>query len=101
MKRSMMVERRLLLVGSGKKQFREYALAAIGRRASVSLISTQELTWQGPYIKDCRIIDPRDSEALLRAARELAPDGVLTYDEQLVERTAALAYRSGRNPALQ
>lgn len=97
-----MIDRRLLVIGSGGQLFREYALASISRRASVFLISGQEPTWQEPYIDDYRIVDPRDSAALIRAARELAPDGVLTYDEQLVERTAELAASLGiphTNPA--
>jgi biotin carboxylase len=90
-----MDKRRLMLIGSGGQQFREYALASISRRASVLLVSREEPTWQTPYISDYRIADPRDRVALTAAARELKADGALTYDEQLVEPTADLAASLG------
>jgi len=90
-----MTRPRLLVVGSGGKVFREYALAAMSRRASLVLASKAELTWQAPYVDDVAFVDPDDPVALLEAAREARIDGVLTYDELLVERVAQVAQELG------
>jgi biotin carboxylase len=86
---------RLLVVGSGGRVFREYALAAMSRRASVLLAAPQEPSWEVPYLTDHVRVDPYDGDALAAAARRLRVDGVLTYDERLVEPVARLAERTG------
>lgn len=85
-----MKRKKLLLIGSGGRQFREYALKAISERVDVILIEDREPSWQQPYVKGFHRIDPVDQERLYTLARAEAPDGVLTYDEALVELTADL-----------
>ncbi|MFH0516158.1 acetyl-CoA carboxylase biotin carboxylase subunit family protein [Streptomyces sp. M41] len=85
-----MDRKKLLLVGSGGQPFREYALKAISERVDVVLVEGREITWQTPYVKGFHRLDPDDTEKLLATARAEAPDGVLTYDEALVEPTAEL-----------
>ncbi|MFB9462711.1 ATP-grasp domain-containing protein [Streptomyces cinereospinus] len=90
-----MNRKKLLLIGSGGRPFREYALKAISERVDVILVEGREITWQEPYVKGFHRIDPDDSEELLRVAREESPDGVLTYDEALVESTAEIGRALG------
>jgi biotin carboxylase len=90
-----MEDQRLLVVGSGRQVFREYGLAAMSRRARLLLVAGDDLTWQEPYVAEYRKVDCYDAASLLAAARELRPDGVVTYDETLVERVADLAAALG------
>ncbi|MER7566841.1 ATP-grasp domain-containing protein [Streptomyces sp. NPDC048523] len=90
-----MNRKRLLLIGSGGQPFREYALEAISERVDVILVEGREITWQQPYVKGFHHVDLNDSEKLLAVARAEAPDGVLTYDEALVESTAELGRALG------
>ncbi|MFD4374477.1 ATP-grasp domain-containing protein [Streptomyces sp. NPDC058486] len=90
-----MNRKKLLLIGSGGQPFREYALKAISERVDVILVEGRDITWQTPYVKGFHRIDPNDSVKLLEMAREEAPDGVLTYDEALVEPTAELGRTLG------
>ena len=87
-----MGRRRLLVVGSGSRVFREYALAAISARAELLLVVDGEVSWEGKYAMEViRLHDIRDHEALQGAALRLRPDGILTYDERLVESVAQIA----------
>lgn len=90
-----MEDQRLLVVGSGRQVFREYGLAAMSRRARLLLVAGEELTWQEPYVAEYRRADCYDPASLLAAARDLRPDGVVTYDETLVEPVADLAAALG------
>lgn len=90
-----MNRKKLLLLGSGGQPFREYALEAISERADVILLEGREITWQQPYVKGFHRLDVNDPEQLLAVARAEAPDGVLTYDEALVEPTAELGRALG------
>ncbi|MCZ7416447.1 MULTISPECIES: ATP-grasp domain-containing protein [unclassified Streptomyces] len=90
-----MSRKKLLLIGSGGQPFRDYALKAISERVDVILVEGRDLSWQEPYVKGFHRIDAEDSERLLAVAREESPDGVLTYDEALVEPAARLARELG------
>jgi biotin carboxylase len=82
---------RLLIVGSGYEAFRGYALRSVSSHASVALLTAVAPTWELPYLDDSEVVDFGDRQLVLEAARRMAPDGVLTYDERYVELTAELA----------
>ena len=90
-----MGNRRLLVIGSGGKPFREYALEAMSRRVEIILAANSDLTWQQPYAAEFHRVDPHDAVALEEVVRKVAPDGLLTYDELLVEPVAEAARRLG------
>ncbi|AXX32028.1 ATP-grasp domain-containing protein [Actinosynnema pretiosum subsp. pretiosum] len=90
-----MSEKRLVVIGSGGQAFREYALEAMAGEADLVLLENREPTWQKPHITDFRVVDPADVAALVEAVREVAPDGLLTYDESLVDTVALVAAEVG------
>jgi biotin carboxylase len=90
----------LLLAGSGDRRYREYILAAIAPRYQLWLLDTQPPTWQEPYLVGHTVTDVADVPSLVAAARAAAVQagpvsGLLTYDEWLVEATAAAAAELG------
>jgi phosphoribosylamine-glycine ligase len=90
-----MPNRRLLVIGSGGRPFREYALAAMSRRVDIILASDYEISWQQPYVTEFRHVESYDLPVLEALVREVEPDGLLTYDELLVEPVARLAAAVG------
>jgi len=87
--------KRLVVVGSGGRPFREYALKAMSRRADLLLLSSAELSWEKPYVADFRRCRVDDVDTLVELTHGLAPDGLLTYDERLVLTVAGAAARIG------
>lgn len=90
----------LLLVGSGDRRYREYILAAIAPRYRLWLLDVQPPTWQEPYLVGHTVANVADVPSLVAAARAAAvqagsASGLLTYDEWLVEPTAAAAAELG------
>lgn len=88
-----MHRKQLLIVGSGGKAFREYALEAMSRKVDIVLFDASEVTWQKHYVVDSHVVDVNDIDALFGAACQVEANGVLTYDESLVQTTADLAAR--------
>jgi predicted ATP-grasp superfamily ATP-dependent carboligase len=89
---------RLLLIGTGGQQYREYLLGSIGRHYRVHLLSTAEPTWEREHVTGWTVVDMRDTLAateLTAAARELNDDeplaGVLAWDEARVLQAAKVA----------
>lgn len=85
----------LIVIGSGGRPFREYALESMGAACSVTLFDRASPTWQKPYIDDHREIDFEDEDALFALVSDRAPRGILTYDESLVEPVARVVARAG------
>uniref|UniRef100_UPI000A742B24 ATP-grasp domain-containing protein n=1 Tax=Peterkaempfera griseoplana TaxID=66896 RepID=UPI000A742B24 len=71
------------------------ALAAMAARAEIILAANSELSWQQPYVSEFHRVDPADAAALEELVRKVAPDGLLTYDETLVEPVALVAAAAG------
>ena len=90
-----MTDERLLVVGSGLRVLREYALAAMAGRAEVVLLSDEELSWQEPYVSGFRRVATIDPEAIAATAHDVGATGLVTYDEQLVELVAVAAAVGG------
>jgi biotin carboxylase len=77
----------LLVVGSGRREFREYVLAAAAREHRLVLLDEQPPTWQLPYLRGYAVAPFADPGAVRAAARRLRAGygvaGVFTYDEAL------------------
>ena len=89
----------LILVHSGLRQFREYLLAMTAGHARIWLLHESEPTWERPYLTGHTRVDLADAEALHTAAAAVAArhrvDGVLCWNELLVEQAAGLAEALG------
>lgn len=96
-----MGEGHLLVMGSGDRALREYALAAMSRRAPLALLGYRRPTWEKPYVSAYACVDLQDPGHVAEAAAALDPVGILTYDERLVESTARVAAALGlRGPSV-
>lgn len=89
------MKKKLLIVSSGNRIYREYALRSIATHYDLVLLHDEPLTWQEPYLIDFDQIDITDKEQVVAAARAMARRhqiaGILTYDEPSLEVTAAVA----------
>lgn len=96
----------VLLIGSGRRAYREYLLAGASSRCPLWLIDAEPVGWQQPYVVGGSVVPPLDHErevpdlpALLAAAEQVARQrpvvGVFTYDEPLVIAGAEVAHRLG------
>lgn len=88
---------RLILVGTGGRAYREYALQTLHGEVELCAVLPEEPTWQAPYLHDWRMAATSDGGQVTRAARELATDdcGILTWDETALEATAQAAEALG------
>lgn len=94
------MEGNILVVGSGFRNFREYALRGLAERYRVVLIGEGPLDWQLPYAAEHREVrDIHDRHEVLAAARDLAARnpliGIITWDEMLVTLAADLGAELG------
>jgi biotin carboxylase len=85
----------LLIMGSGDRSLREYALAAMSTRAPLALLGYRRPTWEAPYVAAYACVDLQDPDHVIREAGALSPIGVTTYDERLIENTATVAAALG------
>jgi hypothetical protein len=88
----------VVLVGSGERVYREYALKAASSVAQVALVSTTTPSWELEYIAAHRQVPDTRAETLATAIGDLAADhkgrvGVMTWAEVLLEDTALAAER--------
>lgn len=89
----------VLLVGCGRRRYREYLLASAGSRHPIWLLDESEPTWQAPYVRGGTAVDVLDRDALVAAARVVAASvpvlGVFSWDEMLIVNTAHVAAALG------
>lgn len=86
----------LLLIRTGKKEFREYLLRSITQHYRVHLFTVAELTWEPAYIDGHTRVDTADVAAMVKAAQELKEvAGVLCWDEQRIIHTGEVARALG------
>jgi biotin carboxylase len=89
----------VLVIGCGRRLYREYLMASAAARHRLWLFSESELGWQLGYVSGGTVLDLLDTEAVLAAARELAARtavlGVMSWDEALIVTTAHVAHRLG------
>ncbi|GAA3196361.1 MULTISPECIES: ATP-grasp domain-containing protein [Streptomyces] len=85
----------VLVVSPGNQALRGYCLKQVAAAYDVVLLTGTEPTWEVPHIVDHAVADLHDAATLLAAGRALAARhdiaGVVTWDEQHLERTAHLA----------
>lgn len=89
----------VLVIGSGYRHFREYALRGLAQRYRVVVIGRPGMDWQLTYAADHREVDLTDEAAVLAAAQDLAAGndivGVVTWEEMLVTLAAEIGARIG------
>jgi biotin carboxylase len=96
----------VLLVGSGRRAYREYLLAGAARRHQLWLLDSVESTWQRRYVLGTDVVElvdaarlipdqPRLVDTAVRIAQQRQVVGTFTYDETLVMATAHIAATLG------
>jgi hypothetical protein len=96
----------VLLIGSGRRAYREYLIRGLAGRAPLWLIDEEPATWQSGYLVGSSVVgmlNPAryvpDKRGLIDAAAEVAKArpvvGVVTYDEGLVIAAAHVAEHLG------
>jgi biotin carboxylase len=92
----------LLLIGTGKQDFREYLLASVASRYRVHLLCGAEPGWSRGYLAGWTVLDMDDTidaTQMCAAARELAAHeavaGVLSWDEARILQSATVAAELG------
>lgn len=90
---------RLIVVGTGGRRYRAYALEALAARYNVGLVLPDPPTWQAPFGAVTTVTDVHDPAAIVDAVTSLSGDvdrfGLLTWDETLLSAVATAAYRLG------
>jgi biotin carboxylase len=96
----------VLLIGSGRRPYREYLISGVASRTPLWLIDEEPATWQSRYLAGSSVVAMIDSarfvpdgqgliDAAAAVARERPVLGVTTYDEALVMATACVADHLG------
>jgi L-ornithine N5-oxygenase len=89
----------VLVIGCGRRLYREYLLSSAAARHPLWLFNASELTWQREHVRGGTVLDLDDRDAVLAAARELAAmttvAGVMSWDEALIVTTAHVAHELG------
>ncbi|WP_254549448.1 ATP-grasp domain-containing protein [Catellatospora tritici] len=90
----------LLVLGSGKREFREYLLRSLARHYRVHLFASGGASWEHEYVTGVTgFASMFDLPPMVEAARALAARepvaGVMTWDEARTPQTAELARELG------
>lgn len=90
----------VLVVAAPDEAYRGYCLQSVAAAYDVVLITTEEPSWEVPFIRDCVVVpDPADQAALSAAGRILADRydlaGAFTWTEWYVLPVARLARQLG------
>ncbi len=89
----------VLVIGCGRRPYREYLLASAAGRHPLWLFDATEPSWQLGYVRGGTALDMADRGAVVAAARDLAARmtvrGVLSWDEALIATAAHVADELG------
>lgn len=89
----------VLVVGSGHREFRQYALEGLARTCDALLLNSGTVTWQRPFLVDAQQVNFDDHAEVIAAATSLAARhrvrGILTWNERLILLTAEIAAALG------
>lgn len=87
----------IVLVGSGGAPLREYLLQDLATIARITLLTPSAVTWQRPYVSNVieHILSASNVDEIVRELRSTNPDGVVTWDETLLEFAGLLTERLG------
>ncbi len=86
----------LLIIRTGKKEFREYLLQAITPHYRVHMFTTVAPNWELDYIDGFTRVDTADVDAMVKAAQDLEDvSGVMCWDEARIPHAAEVAKALG------
>ena len=93
----------LLIIGTGRRDYREYLLASISTQYRVHLLMWAEPSWELDYLAGWTVLrdatETKDAADMIAAARDLAAreplDGVLAWDEARVLQAAKVSAALG------
>jgi len=86
----------LLIIRTGKREFREYLLRSITPHYRVHMFVTVAPDWEIDYIDGYTRVDTADIDAMIKAAQDLEGlQGVMTWDEARIVQTAEVAAALG------
>lgn len=97
----------ILLIGSGRRPYRQYLIEGLAERAPLWLIDKDPASWQSPYLAGSSVVPMLNAsrsvldeagltEAAAKVDAERGVAGVCTYDEGTVIAAAVVAERLGR-----
>jgi biotin carboxylase len=82
----------LLIIRTGKREFREYLLRSITPHYRVHMFVVTPISWELDYIDGFTRVDTGDVDAMVKAAQELGDvAGVLCWDEARIPHAAEVA----------
>ncbi|TYB69188.1 ATP-grasp domain-containing protein [Nonomuraea sp. PA05] len=91
--------KRLVVVATGPRLYREFMLRQIGERYEVHLVIGRPVDWEAPYIASAAVVPGMTTGGIVAAVREVvarvAADGVMTWAEDHVVDTALAAAAVG------
>ncbi|MFF4625363.1 ATP-grasp domain-containing protein [Nonomuraea jabiensis] len=95
--------KRLVVVGTGPRLYREFMLRRIGVRYDVHLVIGRPAEWETPYISGVSVVPGMTADGIVAAVRDVvargaidgAIDGVMTWAEDHVVDTAIAAAAVG------
>ncbi|UBU11407.1 ATP-grasp domain-containing protein [Nonomuraea gerenzanensis] len=91
--------KRLVVVGTGPRLYREFMLRQIGERYEVHLVIGRPAEWETPYIAGATVVPGMTAEGIVAAVGEIvarqAVHGVMTWAESHVVDTALAAAAVG------
>jgi biotin carboxylase len=86
----------LLIIRTGKREFREYLLRSITPHYRVHMFTTVAPDWEVDYIDGYTRVDTADIDAMIKAAQDLdGLQGIMTWDEARIVQTAEVAAALG------
>ncbi|WP_203913234.1 ATP-grasp domain-containing protein [Rhizocola hellebori] len=82
----------LLVIRTGKREFREYLLRSIAPHYRVHMFAVAAPSWELDYVDGYTRVDTGDVDAMVKAAQDLDDiSGVLCWDEARIPHAAELA----------
>ncbi|MFI9844856.1 acetyl-CoA carboxylase biotin carboxylase subunit family protein [Nonomuraea sp. NPDC051941] len=95
--------KRLVVVGTGPRLYREFMLRRIGERYDVHLVIGRPAEWEAPYVSGVSVVPGMTADGIVAAVRAVvaqgaidgAVDGVMTWAEDHVVDTALAAAAVG------
>lgn len=86
----------LLIIRTGKREFREYLLRSITPHYRVHMFTTIAPDWELEFIDSFTRVDTADVDAMIKAAQDLEGlSGIMTWDEARTVHTAEVAAALG------
>ncbi|MFI8503390.1 acetyl-CoA carboxylase biotin carboxylase subunit family protein [Streptomyces sp. NPDC085524] len=81
----------LVLISPMDQETRGHLLESVARDHRIWLFSDREVGWEAPFITGHTRVDTLDADGMIEAARPLAPDAILCWDETRILPAAKVA----------